>query len=140
MNSNSIIIIEKIGGGCLVIDPKKIISLIIGRKDSDMLSIYSVTEEYKKSKQYLVKKNVYLVENILKKDPFVEFTLDDVELSIYINKEYINYIETNVKNGGETFTSIDNIVYTIDKDLYKIKETALEIKTRINGTIEEDES
>ena len=137
---SKLVIIDKIGGGCLIIDPKNIISLIIGRKDSDMLSIYSSTEDFKKSKQYLIKKNIYLVENILKKDPFIEFTLDDVELPIYINKEYINYIETNVKNGGETFTSIDNIVYTIDKDLYKIKETALEIKTRINGTIEEDES
>ena len=137
---NKFIIIDKLAGGCLVIDPKNIISLIIGRKDSYMLSVYSATEEYKKSKQILIRKNLYLVENILKNDPFVEFILDDVELPIYINNNFINYIETNVKNGGETFTSIDNIVYTIDGDLYKIKETAIEIKTKLNANItEEDE-
>lgn len=137
---NKFIIIDKLAGGCLVIDPKNIISLIIGRKDSDMLSVYSATEEYKKSKQILIRKNLYLVENILNNDPFVEFILDDVELPIYVNNNFINYIETNVKNGGETFTSIDNIVYTIDGDLYKIKETAMEIKTKLNANIiEEDE-
>lgn len=135
MNSNDFVILDKQEGGSVLVDMNKILIYYIGRK-TDKICIDHI-EDYSKSTSYFVTKNPYIIENYLNKYPFIKLAIKDVDVIIYVNINYIDFIDNSVKQKGENFTSIDNLIYLKDGNILNVVEPLLKIKEKIQKIKEE---
>ena len=124
---NEFIILDKSENGSILVNSNNIVTYISGGK-ADKVFIVNEYETYKKYSAFTLKKNLYIVDNILNQSPFIKLNIKDVDLPCYINKNYITYINSIVKTKGDNFTAIDNLVYTIDNELYNVTNQLKEIK------------
>lgn len=121
------VILDKTENGSILVNTNNIVAYICGAK-ADRVFILNNYEMYKKHESFTLKKNLYIVDTLLKDSPFIKLNLKDVDLPCYINKNYISYIDSIVKTKGDNFTAIDNLIYTIDNELYNVTNQLKEIK------------
>ena len=125
------IILDKSENGSILVNTDNIVTYICGDK-ADKVFIINTYETYKKYVAFTLKKNLYIVDNILKNNPFIKLNIKDVNLACYINKNYISYVDSIVKVKGENFTAVDILVYMEDNEIYNVTNQLNEIKELLN--------
>lgn len=120
------IILDKSENGSILVNINNIVTYVCGAK-ADKIFILNNYDMYKKHESFTLKKNLYIIDK-LSNSPFIKLNIKDVDLTCYINKNYIAYVNSIVKSRGDNFTVIDNLVYTIDNKLYNVTDQLSEIK------------
>ena len=81
---NEFIILDKSENGSILVNSNNIVTYISGGK-ADKVFIVNEYETYKKYSAFTLKKNLYIVDNILNQSPFIKLNIKDVDLPCYIN-------------------------------------------------------